>query len=135
MIWVNKDMQTEYQEQQTLADEPAVIGPPADGIHLPFSALAQVKNIQAENIFIKASWVPKNVKFYNKRTPDEHVVILALGEVVAVDKDNNSVKYIAPASGVIPANTRMAFYTLKECVFYCVHATTETDPEVLDKKY
>jgi hypothetical protein len=68
-------MQTEYQEQQTSTPEPTVIGPPASGSQLPFSALAKVKNIQAENIFIKASWVPKNVKFYNKRTPDEHVVI------------------------------------------------------------
>ena len=135
MIWVNKDMQTEYQEQQTSTPEPTVIGPPASGSQLPFSALAKVKNIQAENIFIKASWIPKNIKFYNKRTPDEHVVILAQGEIVVFDKDNNGIRYIAPASTVIPANTRFAAYTLEDCVLYCVHGTLETDPEVLDKTY
>ena len=128
-------MQTEYQEINAPVTEPLTIAPPAVGAQLPFSALAKIKNIQAENVFIKASWIPKNIKFYNKRTPDEHVVILAQGEIVAFDKDNNGTRYVAPASTVIPANTRFAAYTLEDCVIYCVHATSETDPIILDKTY
>lgn len=128
-------MQTEIQETQTVESPAPMPALPSSGNPLPFSALAKIKNIQAENIFIKASCVPKNIKFYNKRTPDAHVVILAQGEVVGFDENNIATRYIAPASGVVPANTRWAWYTMEDSVFYCVHATSETDPDVLDKKY
>lgn len=128
-------MHTEIQEPHVSQTNSVAASLPTGGNPLPFKALAKIKNIQAENIFIKASCVPKNIKFYNKRTPDEHVVILAQGEVVGFDENMVATRYVAPASGVIPANTRMVWYTVEDSVFYCVHATSETDPDVLDKKY
>jgi len=130
IFWLNKTMQTDLtvvdheEDAQTLTPKP-----------VPFAAISKVKHIQAENVYIKSTYVPKNVKFYTKRTPDSHVAILAHGEILMIDSDDKHVLYQAPASYVIPANTRLAFYTTTDCVFYCVHATQETDLEVLNKIY
>lgn len=102
---------------------------------VPFSAISQVKHIQADNVYIKSTFVPAQVKFYTKRTPDDHVAILAHGKILMIVDDDTHTVYQAPANYVIPANSRIAFYTIEDCVFYCVHATSETDVEVLDKIY
>ena len=113
------------QNQETQVEEPK---------RVPFAAVSRVKHIQADNVYVKSTFVPKNVKFYTKRTNDSHVAILAFGELVVEDGDQRS-RLLAPANYVIPANSRIAIYTLTDCVFYCVHATPETDLEVLDKMY
>ena len=121
-------MQTDLQEtdlEPIAQDEPR---------RVPFAAVSKVKHIQADNVYVKSTFVPKNVKFYTKRTNDNHVAILAFGELVVEDGDKKS-RLLAPANYVIPANSRVAIYTLTDCVFYCVHATQETDLEVLDQMY
>lgn len=102
---------------------------------VPFSAVSRVKHIQADGVYIKTTFVPKDIKFYTKRTPDAHVAILAHGEILMIESEDKQTRYRAPANYVIPANTRMAFYTLTDCVFYCVHATDETDINILDRVY
>jgi len=102
---------------------------------VPFSAVSKVKHIQASGVYIKTTFVPKDIKFYTKRTPDDHVAILAHGEILMIESEDKQTRYRAPANYVIPANRRIAFYTLSDCVFYCVHATDETNIEVLDRIY
>lgn len=102
---------------------------------VPFSAVSKVKHIQADGVYIKTTFVPKDIKFYTKRTPDDHVAILAHGEILMIESEDKQTKYRAPANYVIPANRRIAFYTLTDCVFYCVHATAETNIDVLDRIY
>jgi hypothetical protein len=124
-------MQTESQnieQQQPEAQEPRVKT-------VPFAAISKVAHIQADNVYIKSTYVPRQVKFYTKQTPDSHVAILAHGEILMLPQDADPVRYRAPASYVIPANSRIAFVTLEDCVFYCVHATQETDLDVLDNIY
>ena len=102
---------------------------------IPFSAVSKVKHIQADGVYVKTTFVPKDVKFYTKRTPDEHVAILAHGEILMIENEDKQTRYRAPANYVIPANSRIAFYTLTDCVFYCVHATDETNIDILDRIY
>jgi hypothetical protein len=102
---------------------------------VPFAAVAKVKHIQADGVYIKITFVPKDVKFYTKRTPDSHVAILAHGEILMIETEDNQTRYRAPANYVIPANSKIAFYTLTDCVFYCVHATDETNIDTLDRIY
>lgn len=101
---------------------------------VPFASISKVKHIQSEGVYIKSTFVPANVKFYSKRTPDDHVAILAHGELI-MDDGSNKVCFSSPATYTIPANSRIAFYTRTECVFYCVHATEETDLNELDRIY
>jgi len=122
------DQFKELEELDQL-DQPEVTSGPKP---VPFAAISKVKHIQADNVYIKSTFVPPNVKFYSKRTPDEHVAILAHGELV-MDDGEKQVRFSSPATYVIPANSRIAFYTITECVFYCVHATTETNIDELDR--
>jgi hypothetical protein len=122
-------MQTDYQDIDQL-EETQESAPRA----VPFAAIAKIKHIQADNVYIKTTFVPQHVKFYNKRTPDTHVAILAHGEIL-MDDGETQTRFRAPANYVIPANHRFSFYTIKDCVFYCVHATPETDLEKLDQIY
>jgi hypothetical protein len=123
-------MQTDLQDiEQT--QEPYELVPK----QVPFAAISKVKHIQAEGVYVKTTFVPKNVKFYSKRTPDEHIAILAHGELLMIRTEDDVVRYQAPASYVIPDNSRIAFFTVTDCVFYCVHATQETDLIELDKIY
>lgn len=101
---------------------------------VPFAAISKVKHIQASGVYIKSTFVPANVKFYSKRTPDDHVAILAHGELI-MDDGSRKVCFSSPATYTIPANSRIAFYTRTECVFYCVHATEETNLDELDRIY
>jgi hypothetical protein len=130
---MNNDLQEvdQYKELAELdqADEPSVPKP------VPFAAVSKVKHIQADGVYIKTTFVPKDVKFYTKRTPDSHVAILAHGEILMIETEDKQTRYRAPANYVIPANSRIAFYTLTDCVFYCVHATDETNVDVLDRIY
>lgn len=122
-------MQTDLQEIDQQVDTQ-----PTEPQSVPFAAISKVKHIQADNVYIKSTYVPKNVKFYTKRTGDNHVAILAYGELVVEDGTDKS-RLRAPANYVIPADRRLAIYTLTDCVFYCVHATPETDLTALDRKY
>jgi hypothetical protein len=130
---MNNDLQ-EVDNFDELAelDQPAE---PQGPRPVPFAAVSKVKHIQADGVYIKTTFVPKDVKFYTKRTPDSHVAILAHGEILMIETEDKQTKYRAPANYVIPANSRIAFYTLTDCVFYCVHATDETNIDTLDRIY
>jgi hypothetical protein len=126
LIWVNKAMQDNHQDAEQLQET----GPKS----VPFASISKVKHIQSDGVYIKSTFVPRNIKFYSKRTPDSHVAILAAGELLMEDGEHRT-RFVAPANYIIPANSRIAFYTLSDCVFYCVHATDEKEISELDRIY
>ena len=101
---------------------------------VPFAAVSEQKHIQSAGIYAKATYVKKNVKFYSKKLPTDHITILAGGEMVVFDGKTRT-HYTAPASYNIPANTRIMCFSLTDCVYYCIHATDETDLERLKELY
>ena len=122
-------MQDIIQEPEQI-QTPEVVTPKT----VPFASISKVKHIQSDGVYIKSTFVPANVKFYSKHTPDNHVAILAHGELI-MDNGEQQTRFLAPANYVIPANTRISFFTLTDCVFYCVHATQETNLDDLDRIY
>jgi hypothetical protein len=96
--------------------------------------MAKIKHIHSDGVYIKAYRVPAGLKIYSKRFPDDHVTILGQGSVV-VEKGDENIKFVAPAHFVFEAMTRYTVHTLEDSVWYCVHATTETDQAVLDELY
>ena len=118
------------QENLQELDQQQDVGPRS----VPFASVSKVKHIQSDGVYIKSTFVPQNIKFYSKQTPDNHIAILAHGELVMYDGDTKT-RFVAPANYVIPANSRISFYTLTDCVFYCVHATDETDVTELDRVF
>ena len=95
---------------------------------------AQIKHIHSDGVYIKAYRVPAGLKIYSKRFPDDHVTILGQGSVVVENGDEN-IKFVAPAHFMFKAMTRYTVYTLEDSVWYCVHATTETDPATIAELY
>lgn len=121
-------MQTESQ----IAEQPSAEQPQPRAV--PLAAVAKIKNIQAEGVYIKTYFVPKGTKLYSKFFPVEHATILAHGSVM-MDDGETQVRYVAPAHYIFPANRRISIITLEDSVWYCVHPTDETDLAILEKKY
>jgi hypothetical protein len=96
--------------------------------------MAKIRHIQADGVYIKAYRVPAGLKIYSKRFPSDHVTILGQGSVL-VENGDKKLKFSAPAHFVFEAMTRYTIHTLEDSVWYCVHATTETDPAVLADLY
>ena len=62
----------------------------------------------------------------------DHISILAVGEVL-VDIDGCVSRYVGPTAIVIPANRKHRIEAITDSVWFCVHATDETDPDKVDE--
>jgi hypothetical protein len=100
----------------------------------PLADVAQIRHVHSAGVYIKAFRVPAGLQFYTKRFADEHVSILGQGSVV-IENGDKKLKFVAPAHFVLDAMTRYKIITLEDSVWYCVHATAETDQSVLDELY
>lgn len=61
----------------------------------------------------------------------DHLSILAAGRVRLI-ADGTTTEYAAPAEIVIQAGHEHALEAITDAVWYCVHATDETDAERID---
>lgn len=102
---------------------------------VPLAAIAKIKHIQSDGVYIKAYFVPKGTKLYSKFFPSDHVTILAHGSIIMETENEQYVKYVAPAHYVFPANRRVPIMVEEDSVWYCVHPTDETNLSELEKKY
>ena len=62
----------------------------------------------------------------------DHISILAVGEVL-VEIDGVISRNFGPTAIVIPANKKHRIAAVTDSVWFCVHATEETDPEKVDQ--
>ena len=63
----------------------------------------------------------------------DHLSILAKGRVRVLFDGELSKEYVAPACITIIKNINHAVYALEDSVWFCIHATSETDVETIDK--
>jgi quercetin dioxygenase-like cupin family protein len=61
-----------------------------------------------------------------------HLSILAKGRVI-VRTDDATKEYTAPACLEIKSNVHHTIEALEDCVWFCIHATDETDVAKVDK--
>lgn len=122
-------MQTDLQEIENIVEQPT-----AQVKRVPFAAVSESKNIQAPGIYAKATFVRGNVRFYTKKNPVDHIAIVAMGEIIVNDGVNKQ-HLKAPVHYIIPAETKVECFTLSDSVFYCIHATEETDVDKLSQLY
>jgi len=62
----------------------------------------------------------------------DHLSILASGRAV-VETDGETVEYIAPACIEIKAGINHKVMALEDVVWFCIHATDETDESKIDE--
>ena len=129
---LNTDTQTPLDAELDTVYTPVATRP----ARMKLAEVAKVKHILSEGVYIKAFIVPKGLKFYTKRFPDNHVSILAMGSV-GIDNGREKIKITAPMNVTLEAMTRYQIVTLEDAVWYCVHAnpSNETDIEVLSETY
>lgn len=63
----------------------------------------------------------------------DHLSILAKGKVRVLFEGNLSKEYTAPACINIVKDVNHAVYALEDSVWFCIHATSETDVDNVDK--
>jgi len=126
-------LNTDTQTPLDIEPETPVVTRPE---RMKLADVARTNHILSDGVYIKAFIVPKGLKLYTKRFPDNHISILAKGSVL-MDNGHENLKITAPMNVKIDAMTRYKIITLEDSVWYCVHANpdNETDLKVLNETY
>ena len=85
-----------------------------------------------DGTLIRKIRIPKGYTAMSHQHHYSHLSLLAKGSVL-VTTDNDSNKYVAPACIEIKAGVNHAILALEDCVWYCIHATNETNADKIDK--
>lgn len=86
----------------------------------------------SDDIYAKEMTLPKGHVALSHVHKYSHLSCLAKGRcIVMTDGERN--EYTAPAMIEIKAGVEHQIEALEDVVWYCIHATKETDPEKIDK--
>jgi quercetin dioxygenase-like cupin family protein len=96
-----------------------------------FDADPQVKHHFSGGVYAKQMFIPKGYVAATHKHNYSHLSILALGQVI-VSTDDSVESYNAPACIEIQAGTHHKIEALQDCVWFCIHATDETDEDAID---
>ena len=86
----------------------------------------------SDGLYSKEMRIPKGYTALSHQHNYSHLSILAKGSVL-ITTDDFSSQYVAPACIEIKNNINHAILALEDCVWYCIHATNETDADKIDK--
>lgn len=81
--------------------------------------------------YAKETHIPAGIELQQHVHPHAHLSILAAGRVLVVAGDQEA-EYVAPACITIAAGVRHRVVALTDAVWYCIHATDDTDPATVD---
>lgn len=94
-----------------------------------------VEDIQhhfSSGVYAKQATIPKGSFVIQHRHKHDHMSILASGKVIVyVDEDEK--EYTAPACITIEAGKNHGVEALEDSVWFCIHATEETDCNKVDQ--
>ncbi len=91
-----------------------------------------IKHHFSKGVYAKEAHIAAGLCAEQHRHTYEHMSILASG-IVSVEVSGETTIYVAPAVITIAADTVHKVTALKNAVWFCVHATEETDPEKVDE--
>ena len=95
-------------------------------------ALLSVEHHFSDNVYAKQMRIPKGFKAESHAHVYDHLSILASGEVW-VTVDGMAQNYKAPSAITIEKDKVHSVYAVADSVWFCVHATTITDPALVDQ--
>ena len=86
----------------------------------------------SDGVYAKEMRIP--AKHYVKKHVHDysHLSVLASG-VVTVRMNGRSQRFKAPACITIPAGVEHVIEAVTDAVWFCIHATEETDPDKVDQ--
>lgn len=82
-------------------------------------------------VYLKRAEIAAGVTLRKHSHPYTHASILASGEV-CVDVGPKSTRYEGPATILVLAGEEHEIYAVTDAVWYCIHPTSDTDPESVD---
>ena len=86
----------------------------------------------SDGLYAKETFILKDMILKQHQHTYSHLSILAKGSVV-VNKDGEIVVYKAPCCINIEKEISHSVLALEDCVWYCIHATDETDATKVDQ--
>lgn len=86
----------------------------------------------SEGVYAKQMFLPKDAIACTHKHNYDHLSILAQGKVIVLFDDDKFETYTAPACITIKKDMNHAIRALEDSVWFCVHATEETDVNKVD---
>lgn len=83
-------------------------------------------------VYVKEAVIPAGTLLSQHVHKYDHISILASGTAV-VSVDGASETHTGPACLVISAGKEHKVESVTDVVWFCIHATNETDPDVIDE--
>lgn len=93
--------------------------------------LGQVHHF-ADGLYAKQVHIPANHVVGQHAHNYSHLSVLAQGKVL-IEVDDEQYTYTAPACFEIPANKKHRVFAITDAVWFCIHATSETDVDKIDE--
>lgn len=81
--------------------------------------------------YAKETLIPAGITLHKHVHPHEHLSILASGKV-QVSIDHIHYEYTGPACITIEGGVHHAVTAITDSVWYCIHATLDTNPDTVD---
>ncbi len=85
-----------------------------------------------DGVYAKEQALPSGFCAVTHKHAYDHISILAKGRCVVV-ADGVRADYVAPACVVIAKGVVHTIEAVEDSVWYCIHATDETDPDKVDE--
>ena len=85
----------------------------------------------SDGVYAKQVHIPKGTCLASHAHVYSHLSILAIGDV-EVSVGGNITRYLAPAVITIERDTVHQVHALTDSVWFCVHATDVTNPDLVD---
>jgi quercetin dioxygenase-like cupin family protein len=86
----------------------------------------------SSGVYAKQMLLPKGAIALTHKHKYDHLSILAQGRVVLETPEGRQM-YCAPAAVTIRAGVSHGIMALEDSVWFCIHATDETDPAKVDE--
>lgn len=91
----------------------------------------EIEHHFSSGVYAKQTLIPQGVCLEQHRHSFDHMSILASGQA-RVDVEGSTLVLNGPAVVDIKANKVHKVTALTPCVWFCIHATEETDPDKID---
>jgi quercetin dioxygenase-like cupin family protein len=95
----------------------------------------EVKNIKhhfSSGVYAKQATIPAGAFVVQHKHEHDHMSILASGHVLVLVEDE-ATEYVAPACITIAAGKNHCVKAFTDSVWFCIHATDETDENKVDQ--
>ena len=86
----------------------------------------------SDGLYAKEMHIPAGYTAISHSHHYSHLSLLAKGKVV-LTTDSSKKEYEAPACIEIVAGVHHSIEAIKDCIWYCIHATDETDAGKIDE--